>query len=63
MSIESGIDYGSKEIFAKRYPGLVKLGLTCSWDGIGLMFNKFVSPQLAWGYFRYEQKPIMPNFF
>ena len=51
MSIECGIDYGDKEIFAQRYPGLVQLGLTCSWQGIALMFDPAVQPQLAWGYY------------
>jgi hypothetical protein len=58
------IDYGSEKIFAERYPGLVKIGLRCSWEGIDLMFNDKVPRELAWGYYaehahwmRYEVAP------
>ncbi|KAH3768004.1 NAD-dependent protein deacetylase of SIR2 family [Pelomyxa schiedti] len=64
MSIECGIDYGDKTIFAQRYPGLLQFGLTCSWQGISLMFDPDVPPKLCWGYYsdhanwmRYEVQP------
>ena len=47
MSIPAGIDYTSKEIFAERYPAMLKYGLSRCYDTFGFrMPNK----ELSWGY-------------
>eukprot|EP01080_Neovahlkampfia_damariscottae_P001871 gene1871-1012_t len=47
MSVDIGINYNDRVDFAKRYPGMVKLGYKCNYHTIGA---KDWSEEVKWGY-------------
>eukprot|EP01116_Phalansterium_solitarium_P008190 TRINITY_DN2162_c0_g1_i2.p1 TRINITY_DN2162_c0_g1~~TRINITY_DN2162_c0_g1_i2.p1 ORF type:complete len:260 (-),score=21.15 TRINITY_DN2162_c0_g1_i2:104-883(-) len=47
MSVEAGNDYTSKELFAQRFPGMVKRGFRMNYELIG---HRGWSKELQWGY-------------
>ncbi|KAF5665091.1 phosphatase [Fusarium heterosporum] len=49
LSAAEGLDYHSKDLFKKNFPGFLKLGLTSLYSVFG--YNGWPSEQHRWGYF------------